>query len=36
MCFGLDGSTQSEMRINAPYALVNEYTRKMMGFLELT
>src|ERR1700721_1424527 len=33
MCFGLDGSTQSEMRINAPYALVNEYTRKMMGFL---
>jgi hypothetical protein len=33
MCFGLDGSTQSEMRIDAPYALVNEYTRKMMGFL---
>src|ERR1700722_20729881 len=33
MCFGLDGSTQSEMRIDAPYALVNESTRKMMGFL---
>jgi spermidine synthase len=33
MCFALDGSTQSEMRIDDPYALVNEYTRKMMGFL---
>jgi spermidine synthase len=33
MCFALDGCTQSEMRINSPYALVNEYTRKMMGFL---
>jgi spermidine synthase len=33
MCFALDGCTQSEMRIDAPYALVNEYTRKMMGFL---
>jgi spermidine synthase len=33
LCFALDGSTQSEMRIAAPYELVNEYTRKMMGFL---
>jgi spermidine synthase len=33
MCFTLDGCTQSEMRIDDPYALVNEYTRKMMGFL---
>lgn len=33
MCFSLDGCTQSEMRIDDPYALVNEYTRKMMGFL---
>jgi spermidine synthase len=33
MCFALDGCTQSEMRIDDPYALVNEYTRKMMGFL---
>ena len=33
MCFALDGCTQSEMRIDNPYALVNEYTRKMMGFL---
>jgi spermidine synthase len=33
MCFALDGCTQSEMRIDEPDALVNEYTRKMMGFL---
>jgi spermidine synthase len=33
MCFALDGCTQSEMRIDDPCALVNEYTRKMMGFL---
>jgi len=33
MCFALDGCTQSEMRIDDPYALVSEYTRKMMGFL---
>src|ERR1700729_4146130 len=33
MCFALDGCIQSEMRIDDPYALVNEYTRKMMGFL---
>jgi spermidine synthase len=33
MCFSLDGCTQSEMRIDDPYALVNEYTREMMGFL---
>jgi spermidine synthase len=33
MCFALDGCTQSEMRMDDPYALVNEYTRKMMGFL---
>ncbi len=33
MCFALDGSTQSEMRLDDPVALVNEYTRKMMGFL---
>jgi spermidine synthase len=33
LCFALDGCTQSEMRINDPYELVNEYTRKMMGFL---
>ena len=33
LCFALDGCTQSEMRIDDPYALVNEYTRKMMGFL---
>ncbi len=33
LCFALDGCTQSEMRLDDPYALVNEYTRKMMGFL---
>jgi len=33
MRFALDGCAQSEMRIDDPYALVNEYTRKMMGFL---
>ena len=33
MCFALDGCTQSEMRLDDPYALVSEYTRKMMGFL---
>jgi spermidine synthase len=33
MCFTVDGSVQSEMRIDDPDALVNDYTRKMMGFL---
>ena len=33
LCFTIDGSVQSEMRIDDPDALVNEYTRKMMGFL---
>lgn len=33
LCFALDGCTQSEMRLDDPYVLVNEYTRKMMGFL---
>jgi len=33
MCFTIDGSVQSEMRIDDPDALVNDYTRKMMGFL---
>jgi spermidine synthase len=33
MCFSLDGSTQSEMRLDDPEALVSAYTRKMMGFL---
>jgi spermidine synthase len=33
LCFALDGCTQSEMRLDDPFALVNEYTRKMMGFL---
>ena len=33
MCFALDGSTQSEMRLGDPEELVSAYTRKMMGFL---
>ena len=33
MCFTIDGSVQSEMRLDDPDALVNDYTRKMMGFL---
>ncbi len=33
MCFSIDGSIQSEMRIDDPDALVNEYTLKMMAFL---
>ncbi len=33
MCFALDGSAQSEMRLDDPDALVSAYTRKMMGFL---
>jgi spermidine synthase len=33
MCFALDGSTQSEMRLEDPEELVSAYTRKMMGFL---
>ncbi len=33
MCFTIDGSVQSEMRIDDPDALVNDYTREMMGFL---
>jgi spermidine synthase len=35
LCFALDGCTQSEMRLDNPYELVSEYTRKMMGFLVL-
>ena len=35
MCFSLDGCTQSEMRLDNPYELVSEYTRKMMEFLVL-
>ena len=33
LCFTIDGSVQSEMRIDDPDALVNDYTRKMMAFL---
>jgi spermidine synthase len=33
LCFTIDGSIQSEMRIGDPDTLVSEYTRKMMGFL---
>lgn len=33
LCFALDGCTQTEMRLDDPDALANEYTRKMMGFL---
>jgi spermidine synthase len=33
MYFALDACTQSEMRIDDPYALVSEYSRKMKGFL---
>jgi spermidine synthase len=33
MCFTIDGSVQSEMRLDDPDALVNDYTRKMMAFL---
>jgi|SRR5277367_1443708 len=33
MCFTLDGDTQTEMLLDDPEALANEYTRKMMGFL---
>ncbi len=33
MCFTIDGSIQSEMRLDDPHALVSDYTRKMMGFL---
>jgi spermidine synthase len=33
LCFALDGCTQTEMRLDDPIALANEYTRKMMGFL---
>jgi spermidine synthase len=33
LCFTIEGSVQSEMRIDDPDALVNDYTRKMMGFL---
>jgi spermidine synthase len=31
--FTIDGSLQSEMRLDDPAALVNDYTRKMMAFL---
>ncbi|MCM2312180.1 MAG: fused MFS/spermidine synthase [Steroidobacteraceae bacterium] len=33
LVFTIDGSVQSEMRLDDPVALVNEYTRKMMAFL---
>lgn len=33
LLFTLDGSVQSEMRLDDPVALVNGYTRKMMAFL---
>lgn len=33
LCFSIDGSVQSEMRLDEPESLVNAYTRKMMGFL---
>jgi spermidine synthase len=33
LCFSTDGSIQSEMHMDDPYMLVNEYTRKMMAFL---
>jgi spermidine synthase len=33
LCFTIDGSVQSTMRIDDPDALVDDYTREMMGFL---
>jgi spermidine synthase len=33
LVFNIEGSVQSEMRLDDPAALVNEYTRKMMAFL---
>ena len=33
LCFTIDGSVQSEMRVDEPETLVNAYTRKMMAFL---
>jgi spermidine synthase len=33
LCFMFDGSVQTEMRLDDPVALVNDYTRKMMAFL---
>lgn len=36
LVFSIDGSVQSEMRLEDPAALVNEYTRKMMAFLLFT
>ncbi|MBP7610255.1 MAG: fused MFS/spermidine synthase [Steroidobacteraceae bacterium] len=33
LCFSIDGSIQSEMRVDEPEALVTAYTRKMMAFL---
>jgi spermidine synthase len=33
LCFSIDGSIQSEMRIADPTALVSDYTRTMMAFL---
>lgn len=33
LLFTVDGSVQSEMRLDDPVALVNDYTRKMMAFL---
>jgi spermidine synthase len=33
LCFTIDGSVQSAMRIDDPDALADDYTREMMGFL---
>jgi spermidine synthase len=33
LCFTIDGSVQSAMRIDDPDVLVDDYTREMMGFL---
>jgi len=33
LCFSIDGSVQTEMRLDEPESLVSAYTRKMMGFL---
>lgn len=33
LVFAIDGGVQSEMRLDDPVALVNDYTRKMMAFL---
>ncbi len=33
LCFGIDGTVQSEMSLDEPENLISAYTRKMMGFL---